>query len=519
MSYFPDHPSEVTPLLAVNSDETIKDITLPKSRDSSHHGRTRTPWSSYLWDYDPGRSHEEHAFIQKLDTHLLVMLSFGYFIKNLNQTNISNAFVSGMKEDLAMNGDQLNLVDTAFTVGYVIGQIPSQIILTKVRPSIWVPSCELTWALLTLCIAFAKTSSQVIVIRFFVGLAESTFYPAAHTILGSWYKPSELGKRACVFHASSAAGSILSGYLQAGIYTGLNSRGGMAGWQWLFVIDAIISFPICLCGFFIIPDLPENTKAFYLTEEDRDLAKERMRSIGRAPRTKLGYSALKRIFGRWHIYILSILYIIFVNIGPSSSVNPMSLWLKANGASIRKINIIPTGVYAIQLILTLTLAILSDAIRQRATVMTIATLLGGLAALSLAIWDIPDGLKWSAFFLFRAGVPYGPLSMTWANEICGADAEERAIVIGTMNSLAFAFHAWVPLLTYPQTDSPRFKKGFIFSTAAFGAQGIITAIVAYLHKGDRKKKEVENVREIDAVALDEEGAIASGRCSSSRSIS
>tara|TARA_R110002003_G_scaffold325_8_gene18826 strand:- start:5103 stop:5888 length:786 start_codon:yes stop_codon:yes gene_type:complete len=203
----------------------------------------KVPWWSYLWDYEPGRTHEERAFISKLDCYLITILSLGYFIKNLDQTNIANAFVSGMKEDLAMNKNEINLVDTAWTVGYVVGQIPSQIVLTRVRPSIWVPICELVWTMLTFCLAAAKTSNHVIAIRFFIGLAESIFYPAAHTILGSWYKPSELGKRACIFHASSAAASMFSGYLQAAVYKGLNGVHGFAGWQWLFVGDGDLGKP------------------------------------------------------------------------------------------------------------------------------------------------------------------------------------------------------------------------------------------------------------------------------------
>jgi ACS family pantothenate transporter-like MFS transporter len=77
--------------------------------------------------------------------------------------------------------------------------------------------------------------------------------------------------------------------------------------------------------------------------------------------------------------------------------------------------------------------------------------------------------------------------MSWANEICGADAEERAVVIGVMNSMGYAFNAWIPLLTYPQKDSPKFKKGFIYSTCAFAAQGLITAAVAFMYKRDLKK--------------------------------
>lgn len=88
--------------------------------------------------------------------------------------------------------------------------------------------------------------------------------------------------------------------------------------------------------------------------------------------------------------------------------------------------------------------------------------------------------------------------MSWANEICGADAEERAVVIGVMNSMGYAFNAFVPLLTYPQTDAPRFRKGFIYSTCAFAAQGLITAAVAFMYKRDLRKTE-------KTAAGDEEG--------------
>ncbi|KAI5864744.1 MFS general substrate transporter [Durotheca rogersii] len=478
---------------------TPKEVEVSESgldaRDSSQHEaeeevvveKQKVPWWSYIWDYEPGRTREERVFIQKLDVFLVTMLSLGYFIKNLDQTNISNAFVSGMKEDLRMDGNEINIVDTAWTVGYVIGQIPSQIVLTKVRPSVWVPACELLWTVLTFCLAAAKTSNHVIAIRFFVGLAESIFYPAAHTILGSWYKPSELGKRACIFHASSAAASMFSGYLQAGVYRGLNGVNGLAGWQWLFIMDGVISLPICVAGFFILPDLPENTRAFYLSESDREMARTRMEKAGRAPRTKLGRSTFKRIFKRWHVYLLTILYVIFIIIGPSGSVNPFALWLKAKGEPVERINIIPTASSAIQLVLTVLFAIISDAIRRRASIMSISTFLGGFSALMLAIWTVPDGLKWFSFLLQRASVPYGPLSMSWANEICGADAEERAIVIGVMNSMGYAFNAWVPILTYPQVDAPRFRTGFIYSTVMFGAQAAITAAVAFMHKRDQQR--------------------------------
>ncbi|RFU33978.1 hypothetical protein B7463_g2356, partial [Scytalidium lignicola] len=458
-----------------------------EGRDEEVSEYKKTPWWSYIWDYDPNRSHEERIFVQKLDFSLLTILSLGYFIKNLDQTNISNAYVSGMKEDLNMNANQLNLIDVAWTSGYVVGQLPSQFILTRVRPSIWIPACELIWTILTFCLSATNTSNQVIAIRFFVGLVESIFYPAAHYLIGSWYKPSELGKRACIFHASSAAAGMFSGYLQAAVYKGLNGRLGKAGWQWLFIMDGIISTPICLAGFFLIPDSPENTRAFYLSADDAKLAKKRMADVGRAPRAKLGWSILRRIFGRWHVYFLTVLYIIFINTGPSSSVAPFSLWLKAEGYPVSQINIIPTAQSAVQLVTTVTFAMLSDYLRNRPFVMSISTFFGLLSSLLLAIWTIPSGLKWFAFFINRIAVPYGPLSMSWANEICGGDAEERAMVLGIMNASGYAFNAWLPILTYPAKQAPRFKKGFIFSTVAFVAQFVITGIVAYLWRWEKRR--------------------------------
>ena len=112
--------------------------------------------------------------------HLVV----GYFIKYLDQTNINSAFVSGMKEDLGLYKNQLNYMQTCWTVGYVIGELPSNMILTRFRPSRWIPLMEMTWAVLTFCLARADTATKIYVLRFFIGLAESTFYPGMQYIIG-----------------------------------------------------------------------------------------------------------------------------------------------------------------------------------------------------------------------------------------------------------------------------------------------------------------------------------------------
>ena len=222
-------------------------------------------WKGYIWDtFD--KSPEERKFLFKLDAALLTFASLGYFIKYLDQSNINNAFVSGMKEDLGLYQNQLNYMQSAWTVGYVIGEVPSNILLTRFRPSLWIPTMEVIWAVLTMCLSRCTNAKQMYAIRFLVGLAESTFYPGMQYIIGSWYRKDELAKRSCIFHTSSAIATMISGYLMAAVYH-LGGTGGLKGWQWLFIIDGVISLPIAIAGFFVLPDVPEICRAPYLSKK------------------------------------------------------------------------------------------------------------------------------------------------------------------------------------------------------------------------------------------------------------
>lgn len=99
-------------------------ISRPESLSSeTAQTEPKRRWVSYIWD-TLDKSPEERRFLFKLDAALLSFASLGYFIKYLDQVNINNAFVSGMKEDLSLFGNQLNYMQTCWTVGYVIGQVP-----------------------------------------------------------------------------------------------------------------------------------------------------------------------------------------------------------------------------------------------------------------------------------------------------------------------------------------------------------------------------------------------------------
>ncbi|KAJ4208354.1 hypothetical protein NW767_001458 [Fusarium falciforme] len=471
--------SEPSAIVVVRGNESDSDDGLPPKT-----------WRSYIWD-TLDKSPEERKFLFKLDAVILTFASLGYFIKNLNQININNAFVSGMKEDLNMNGNELNYMQTLWTVGYVIGEIPSNLLLTRVRPSIWIPACEVTWSVLTIIMAKCTNVQQLYALRFFIGLAESTFYPGMQYIIGSWYRKDELAKRSCIFHATGNIGSMFSGYLMASVYR-LDGVHGFHGWQWLFIIDTVISLPIAVAGFFFFPDVPEITKSWYFTKDDIALAKRRMELEGRANRAPFTWDKVKKIFASWHIYLLTLLYILFNN-GCGGMAQPaFQLWLKGEGYSISHVNTYPTIQSAVAVITTLMYAWFSDSVFRGSRwqpILFSGTLLTVFYS-SLAAWNIPDGWKWACFILIGIGGGISGLTFAWAHEICKDDNEERALVVGSMNEMAYVFQAWLPLLIWKTTEAPQYPKGYATMVSFAIAMAATAIAIRYLHRRELVAKRV-----------------------------
>jgi MFS transporter, ACS family, pantothenate transporter len=199
---------EVVSLTPPAADDEKKQLghSISKSHEDSHSSQASDfpkPWEKpgfkakahrtwrniqrYIWD-DPDKSPIEKKFLLKLDFFLLTYTCLGYFCKNLDQANISNAYVSGMKEALHMGGSELTYMGNVFTSGYVVGQIPAVILATKIRPSILVSTLEILWAVFTFCCASVKTVPQLYALRFLVGLCEGAFFPVIIYLISSWCK-------------------------------------------------------------------------------------------------------------------------------------------------------------------------------------------------------------------------------------------------------------------------------------------------------------------------------------------
>ncbi|KAJ3557664.1 hypothetical protein NM688_g1349 [Phlebia brevispora] len=414
--------------------------------------------------------------------------------KYLDQQNVTNAYVSGMKTDLGLHGNELNYITTAWTCGYVIGQIPSNLLLTRVRPSIWIPAMELIWSALTMVLASSKNFSTLVGVRFLVGLAESTFYPAIQYVIGSWYKGEELAKRACIFHTASAIGPMFSGFLQTGAYNGLNGVHGLAGWRWLFIIDGIITIPIALLGFLIMPDLPTNMKpSFLYTQDQIDMAVRRMEKAGRKPPSHFTRAKIIGFFKTWHIWLLTPLYILFNNAsGPSTS---MIFWLQSFNTpghqvySIGQINTYPLGIQAIQVVTTLIWAWWSDAMQLRWPPIIVAGTWHLVTCVVLAATPLYTHIarRWVFYYFTSVQGGLSGLILAWANELTGSDSEKRSFVVASCNTFAYVFQAWLPIVIFPQVEQPLVRKGNIATAGIDFGLICVCLMVLFMQKRDERK--------------------------------
>jgi ACS family pantothenate transporter-like MFS transporter len=162
----------------------------------------------------------------------------------LDRSAFANAYVSGLKESLNLEGNQYSNLLAMFTAGSCVGQIPHALIIQKVAPGFWLPFTLLVWSGLTMCSAACKTYVQLCTVRFFQGFFESSLYSGTIYILGSWYKPLEIAKRTAIFTAIGQIGSMFAGVMMTAMNEGLHEQTSLQGWQWVFIISMCHLFAI-----------------------------------------------------------------------------------------------------------------------------------------------------------------------------------------------------------------------------------------------------------------------------------
>ena len=175
--------------------------------------------------------------LRRIDLHLLPLLIGMYFLNFLDRSNLAQAREGTLEADLGMKGTDFNLATSIFFIGYLIMQLPSNMIITRVRPSIYLAGATTMWGVVSTCNAATHSFTGLVVVRFFLGFVEAPFFPGAIFLMSSWYTRAELTRRVAWFYAGNSLANMFGGLLAAGILGGLHDAQGISGWRWLFIVS------------------------------------------------------------------------------------------------------------------------------------------------------------------------------------------------------------------------------------------------------------------------------------------
>ena len=181
------------------------------------------------------------------------------------------------------------------------------------------------------------------------------------------------------------------------------------------------------------------------------------------------------------------------NNGNASSQPTFAQYLKDHRDpkyAVWQINVYPTTTYAVQVLTTLIYAWTSDSLFRGARWPPIifGASVNIVVYASLAAWNIPTGWRWACYILSGAGGGLSGLCMAWVHEICSDDNEERALVIASMNEMAYVLQAWLPLIVWQQVDAPKYHKGFITVTCLSILMILTTFVIRLLHQRQNPRR-------------------------------
>jgi ACS family tartrate transporter-like MFS transporter len=177
-----------------------------------------------------------------------------YLVAYLDRVNISFAAV-GLSKDLGLDSASYGLAAGIFFLGYVLFEIPSNLILDRVGARRWISRILFSWGLVACLMAFMTSAQQFNGLRLLLGVAEAGFFPGIVLYLSQWVPARDRARTLAGFMLAIPVAGLLGGPISAALLS-LHGLGGLAGWRWLFLIEAL---PAILLAFVVwrwLPDRP-----------------------------------------------------------------------------------------------------------------------------------------------------------------------------------------------------------------------------------------------------------------------
>ncbi|KAJ3041209.1 hypothetical protein HDV00_009747 [Rhizophlyctis rosea] len=210
---------------------------------------------------------EERKLVRKIDWKIMSFVCVMFFALQLDRGNISQALADNFLTDNGFNTNDYNYGQTIFTVSFLAAELPSQMISKRLGPDNWIPIQMALWSIVATSQAFINSNKAAyFATRALLGLLEGGFIPDTVLYLTYFYKSTELPIRLSWFWTSYQMTNVVSAFLAFGI---LRLRGvrNMAGWQWMFALEGILTFIIGVLAYFYLPPSPTQSASRFRGKE------------------------------------------------------------------------------------------------------------------------------------------------------------------------------------------------------------------------------------------------------------
>ncbi len=246
---------------------------------------------------DPGR------VMRKVVRRLIPFLFICYIVNYIDRINVGYAALE-IKADLGFGDAVYGLGASMFFVGYVFFEIPSNLIMERVGARLWIARIMISWGAISSCMMLVKTATGFYFLRFLLGAAEAGFFPGTILYLTHWVPAKERARAVALFLTSTALSGVIGGPL-SGLLMNLGGFSGLAGWQWLFLIEGIPAVVLGFVTLAYLSDRPEQAR--WLAPEERAWLGTTMRAEQEEKRQRHSHTLLTALVDR-KVWELSLLY-------------------------------------------------------------------------------------------------------------------------------------------------------------------------------------------------------------------
>ena len=258
---------------------------------------------------------EERTY-RKVTWRIIPFLFICYLAAYLDRVNVGFAKLQMLKE-LGFSETVYGLGASMFFVGYVLFEVPSNIVMLRVGARLWIARIMITWGLISAAMILVKTAWLFYALRFLLGAAEAGFIPGILLYLTYWFPAARRGKITAIFLAAIPMATIIGGPLSGWILQRVSGLHGLSGWQWLFIFETIPSIVLGLVTIAYLRDRVSDVK--WLDAKEKQIV---ARAIAAEEGEKTGHTHLSAAFSDGRVWLLSGIYFTIV-----CGIYIISFWL------------------------------------------------------------------------------------------------------------------------------------------------------------------------------------------------